>query len=91
MILVITNMGPIKYIKGVQWVMGCLPALSHFISCLSEKGIPLYWLLRKTERFAWTLEAEEALRNLKRLLINTPILVLPTKGEPLLLYVAATT
>jgi hypothetical protein len=42
MILVITNMGPIKYIKGVQWVMGCLPALSHFISCLSEKGIPLY-------------------------------------------------
>jgi hypothetical protein len=51
----------------------------------------LYWLLRNTERFAWTVEAEEALRNLKRLLINTPILVPPTKGEPLLLYVAATT
>jgi hypothetical protein len=79
---VITNMGPIKDIKGVQWVMGCLAALSCFISCLGEKGLPLYRLLRKTEHFAWTLEAEEALENLKRLLTNTPILVPPARGNP---------
>ena len=35
-ILAITRMGPIQNIKGVQRVMGCLAALSHFISCLSE-------------------------------------------------------
>jgi ribonuclease HI len=61
--------------------MGCLAALSRFISRLGEKGLPLYRLLRKAERFTWTPEAEEALGNLKALLTNAPILI----------YVAATT
>jgi hypothetical protein len=50
-IAAITNMGPIKDLKGVQRVMGCLAALSRFISRLGEKGLPLYRLLRKAERF----------------------------------------
>jgi hypothetical protein len=87
----ITNMGPIKDLKGVQGVMGCLAALSRFISRLGEKGLPLYRLLRKAERFTWTPEAEEALGNLKALLTNAPILVPPAAGEALLIYVAATT
>jgi ribonuclease HI len=90
-IAAITNMGPIKDLKGVQRVMGCLAALSRFISCLGEKGLPLYCLLRKAERFTWTPEAEEALGNLKALLTNAPILVPPAAGEALLIYVAATT
>jgi hypothetical protein len=84
-IVAITNMGPIKDLKGVQRIMGCLAALSRFISHLGERGLPLYCLLRKTERFTWTPEAEEALENLKALLTSAPILV------PLLIYVAATT
>jgi hypothetical protein len=32
----ITSMGPIQDFKGVQRVMGCLVALSHFISCLGK-------------------------------------------------------
>jgi hypothetical protein len=87
----ITNMGPIKDLKGVQRVMGCLAALSRFISRLGERGLPLYRLLRKTELFTWTPEAEEALRNLKALLTSAPILVPPAVGEALLIYVAATT
>jgi hypothetical protein len=90
-IAAITNMGPIKDLKGVQRVMGCLVALSRFISHLGEKGLPLYRLLRKTEHFTWTPEAEEALGNLKALLTNAPILVPPAAGEALLIYVTATT
>jgi ribonuclease HI len=90
-IAAITNMGPIKDLKGVQRVMGCLAALSRFISRLSERGLPLYRLLRKTECFTWTPEAEEALGNLKALLTNAPVLVPPAAGEALLIYVAATT
>jgi hypothetical protein len=41
--------------------MGCLAALSRFISRLGERGLPLYRLLRKAECFTWTPEAEEAL------------------------------
>jgi hypothetical protein len=83
---VVTSMGPIKDIKGAQQVMGCLAALSRFISRLVEKGLPLYRLLRKIERFNWTLEAEEALDNLKKLLSNVPILVPMPKGAPLTLH-----
>jgi hypothetical protein len=71
--------------------MGCLAALSRFISRLGEKGLPLYRLLRKAECFTWTPEAEEVLENLKALLTKTPILVPPTAREALLIYVAATT
>jgi hypothetical protein len=78
-------------LKGVQRVMGCLAALSRFISRLGERGLPLYRLLRKTERFAWTPEAEEALGNLKVLLTSASVLVPPAAGEALLIYVAATT
>jgi hypothetical protein len=90
-IATITNMGPIKDLKGVQRVMGCLAALSCFISRLGEKGLPLYRRLRKAERFTWTPKAEEALGNLKALLTNAPILVPPAVEEALLIYVAATT
>jgi ribonuclease HI len=90
-IAAITDMGPIKDLKGVQRVMGCLATLSRFISRLGEKGLPLYRLLRKAGRFTWTPEAEEALGNLKALLTNAPILVPLAAGEALLIYVAATT
>jgi hypothetical protein len=90
-IAAITSMGPIKDLKGVQRVMGCLTALSRFISRLGEKGLPLYRLLRKVECFTWTPKAEEALENLKALLTKTPILVPPATGEALLIYVATTT
>jgi hypothetical protein len=45
------RMIPIRDLKGVQKVLGCLAALSRFISRLGEKGLPLYRLLKKHERF----------------------------------------
>jgi hypothetical protein len=45
-------MGIIRDLKGVQKVLGCLAALSRFISRLGEKGLPLYRLLKKHERFS---------------------------------------
>ena len=87
----ITKMGPIRDIKGVQRVTGCLAALSRFISRLGEKALPLYRLLKKVEHFSWTPEAEEALEKLKKTLTSAPVLVPPQPAEPLLLYVASTT
>jgi hypothetical protein len=85
------RMGPIRDLRGVQKVLGCLAALSRFISRLGEKGLPLYRLSKKHERFSWTVEAQEALDKLKEMLAHAPILMLPQGGEPLYLYVAATT
>jgi hypothetical protein len=65
--------------------------LSRFISRLGEKGLSLYRLLKKHERFSWTVEAQEALDKLKATLAHAPILTPPQDGEPLYLYVTATT
>jgi hypothetical protein len=67
-------MGLIRDLKGVQRVLGCLAALSCVISRLSEKGLPLYRLLKKHERFSWTAEAQEALNKLKASQTHAPIL-----------------
>jgi hypothetical protein len=71
------RMGPIRDLKGVQKVLGCLASLSRFISRLGEKGLPLYRLLKKHERFSWTVEAQEALDKLKVTLAHAPILTPP--------------
>jgi hypothetical protein len=85
------RMGPIRDLKGVQKVLGCLAALSHFISRLCEKGLSLYRLLKKHERFSWTVEAQETLDKLKVTLSHAPILTPPQGSEPVYLYIATTT
>ena len=47
--------------------------------------MPLYKLLKKTDAFVWTEEAQQALESLKAYLSSAPIFVAPKQGEPLLL------
>jgi dsDNA-binding SOS-regulon protein len=47
--------------------------------------------LKHQEKFVWTLEADQALAQLKDFLSKPPILTSPHKKEKLLLYLAATT
>ena len=76
-IMAISNMGPIHNVKGVQRLTSCLAALSRFISQLGKQWIPLYKLLKKTDTFVWTKEAQQALKSLKVSLTLAPILVAP--------------
>ena len=84
-------MGPIQNIKGVQRITGCLATLSQFISCLGERGLPLYQRLKKSDLFEWTAEAQKALDMVKQFLTKPPVLVPPYDRESLLLYISATT
>jgi hypothetical protein len=90
-ISVIIDMGPIKNLKGVQRITGCLAALSRFIARLRERSLPLYKLIRKSDHFMWTPEAQDALNSLKSILKSPSILTAPTTEEPMLLYISATT
>jgi hypothetical protein len=67
-----------------------LTALSRFISRLAERALPFFKLLQKSGPFVWTNDAEEAFQELKRYLTSPPVMVAPEPGEPLLLYIAAT-
>jgi hypothetical protein len=86
----IEAMRPPTRIKDVLKLMGCLAALSRFISSLAEQALPFFKLLRKSKPFAWTNDAEEAFQELKRYLTSPPVMVAPEPGEPLLLYITAT-
>jgi hypothetical protein len=57
-ITAITRMGPIRNMKGVQRLIGCLAALSRFVSRLGERGMPLYKLLKKLDSFVRMEEAQ---------------------------------
>jgi hypothetical protein len=47
----IERMKPPTDLKEVQKFTGCLASLSHFISRLGEKALPLYQLMKKSETF----------------------------------------
>jgi hypothetical protein len=83
-------MGPLRCVKDVQKLAGSMAALNHFISQLSEKGLPFFKILKKTDKFEWTEEANEAFESLKVYLTSSPILTPSKKHEDLMLYIAAT-
>jgi hypothetical protein len=87
----ITKMKAPTCIKDVQKLTGCMAALNRFISNLGERGPPFFKQLKHQEKFVWTLEADQALAQLKDFLSKPPILTAPRKKEQLLLYVATTT
>jgi hypothetical protein len=87
----IMDMGPIKNLKGVQRVTGCLTALSRFIARLGEHSLPLYKLMKKSDHFMWTPEAQEVLDSLKNMLKSPLILTAPNPEESMLLYISVTT
>jgi hypothetical protein len=83
-------MKPLTNLKEVQKFTGCLASLSRFISRLREKALPLYQLMKKSDTFVWTTQADVAFKELKQMLSTAPVLASPMPKEPMLLYIAAT-
>ena len=69
---ILTMQRPAK-LHDIQKLAGRVAALSRFISKLGEKALPFYKLMKKADKFEWTPEAEEALKDLKRLLTTPQI------------------
>ena len=82
--------GRYSRIEGVTRSLLVLAALSRFISHLGEKALPLYRLMKKSDKFEWTEEADAVFAELKTPLSTQPVLVVPISKEPLPIYIAAT-
>ena len=65
-------------------------ALNHFISRLGKKRLPFFKLLKKTDKFEWTEQANKAFKRLKAYLTSSPVLTPPKKYEDMMLYIVAT-
>jgi hypothetical protein len=53
-------MQPPKNVKDIQKLTGCMVTLNRFISRLGEKGLPFFKLLKASEKFVWSAEADAA-------------------------------
>jgi hypothetical protein len=58
--------------KDVMKLTDMMAALGRFINKLGEKGLPFFKLLKKSDIFKWTDEADQALEELKTFL-TTPL------------------
>jgi hypothetical protein len=73
--------GANKKPEGHTTCHGRFAALSHFIARLGERSLPLYKLMKKSNHFTWTPEAQEAHDSLKNILRSPPILTALQKSQ----------
>nr|GEU92181.1 reverse transcriptase domain-containing protein [Tanacetum cinerariifolium] len=80
-----------RTIKEVQSLNGKLASLNRFLSKSAEKSLPLFKTLKKCIKksdFQWTVEAEQAFKQLKQHLSELPILVAPKPKEGLIIFLS---
>ena len=85
-IKVMLDMLPPSNIKDIQRLTGRIAALSRFVSKASDKCQSFFQVLKKA--FQWDAHCQEAFMALKTYLSSPPVLVSPSKGELLTLYLA---
>ena len=82
----VLDMPPPSNINAVQHLIGRIAALRRFMSKAIDKCQPFFQVLKKA--FQWDTHCEEAFSALKTYLTSPPILVSPSEGELLTLYLA---
>ncbi|RDY03270.1 Retrovirus-related Pol polyprotein from transposon 17.6, partial [Mucuna pruriens] len=70
----------------VRGFLGRINFISRFISQLTATYSPIFKLLRKKQRKEWDTECQKAFEKIKHYLENPPVLVPPTPGRSLILY-----
>jgi len=78
-------------IKEIQRLVGRLIALSRFMPNLAERIQLMLRLMKKAQKFVWDEACEQSFQALKEYLSSPPILQKPSKGKPLLVYLAIST
>jgi len=76
--------------KEVRSFLGRLNYIARFISQLTMTCESIFCLLRKKNPGVWDNDCQEAFDKIKRYLQNPPLLVPPTSGRPLILYLTIT-
>ena len=82
----VLDMRPPSNTKDIQRLIGRIAVLSRFMSRSNDKCQPFFQVLKKA--YHWDAHCEEAFTALKTFLSSSPILVSPSEGELLTLYLA---
>nr|GFD24273.1 reverse transcriptase domain-containing protein [Tanacetum cinerariifolium] len=76
----VIDLPSLKCLKDVQKLNGKLASLNRFLSKSAEKSLPFFKMLKKCTKksdFQWTLEAEEAFKEMKQSIAELPMLTAP--------------
>ena len=74
----IRNLESPKTLRQTRAFCGMVYFLSSFLPNLRRLLILIYDLQKKAKKFKWTEEAEKAFNEIKKLIINPPVLKAPT-------------
>ncbi|RVW56730.1 Transposon Ty3-I Gag-Pol polyprotein [Vitis vinifera] len=74
--------------REIRGFLGRLQYISRFIAKLTHICVPIFRLLRKSQPTVWDDQCQRAFERIREYLLSPPVLVSPTPGRPLLLYLA---
>ena len=74
----IRNLESPKTLRQTRAFCRMVNFLSSFLPNLHRLLMPIYDLQKKAKKFKWTEEAEKAFNEIKKLLINAPVMKAPT-------------
>ena len=82
----ILDLSPPRTTSDVQHLMGCVTALSRFISKSVEHYLSFFKTLHRAQSFQWNEDRRSSFRQLKEYLISPPLLTSPQPDDILLVY-----
>ena len=74
--------------KEIRGFLGRLQYISRFIARLTDICEPIFCLLRKNQPTVWNDDCQRTFEKIKECLLSPLVLVPPTPGRPLLLYLS---
>ena len=72
--------------REIRGFLGRLQYINRFIARLIDIYEPIFRLLKKSQPTIWDNDYQRTFEKIKECLISSPVLVPPTLGHPLLLY-----
>ncbi|GFW36066.1 retrovirus-related Pol polyprotein from transposon 17.6 [Trichonephila clavipes] len=69
--------------KQIKSFLGCCNFYRRYIKNFAKRALPLTNLLRKDTPFEWTSETQEAFDDIKKAILNPPVLALPDPNAEL--------
>ncbi|GKB88079.1 putative nucleotidyltransferase, ribonuclease H [Tanacetum coccineum] len=88
----ITDLDQPRTLKDIQSLNGKLAALSRFLSKGMERSLAFFIVLKgckDKKNIQWTIEADESLEKIKKLVQSLPTLATPRVGETLTMHISA--
>nr|GEU65924.1 reverse transcriptase domain-containing protein [Tanacetum cinerariifolium] len=89
---VVLSLSSLKCLKDVQKLNGKIASLNRFLAKSVEKSLPFFKTLKKCTKKSdvhWTTKAEEAFKQMRQLIAELPMLIIPMENEELIVYLAA--